>query len=59
VRDVRTMGASGFRHENPTWGSGIVVAAGRFVAGVQGDLPEGAQRRLLAALVAGLVPPAP
>jgi hypothetical protein len=59
VREVRTARASGFRHEDPTWGSGIVVAAGRFVAGVQGDVPEEAQRRLLDALVAGLVPPAP
>jgi hypothetical protein len=59
VRDVRTTGASGFRHEDPTWGSGIVVAAGRFVAGVQGDLPDETRRRLLDALVARLVPPAP
>ncbi len=59
VREVRTIGALGFRHEDPTWGPGIVVAAGRFVAGIQGDLPDEAQRRLLNSLVAGLVPPAP
>jgi hypothetical protein len=59
VREVRTIGASGFRHEDPTWGNGIVVAAGRYVAGIQGDLPDEAQRRLLDNLVAGLVPPAP
>ena len=59
VGEVRTIRASGFRHEDPTWGSGIVVAAGRFVAGIQGDLPDEAQRRLLNGLVAGLVPPAP
>jgi len=59
VRDVRANGASGFRHEDPAWGSGIVVAAGRCVAGIQGDLPDEAQRRLLDSLVTGLVPPAP
>jgi hypothetical protein len=59
VREVRTIGASGFRHEDPTWGSGIVVAAGRFVAGIQGDLPDEAQSRLLDSLVAGLVSSAP
>jgi len=58
VREVRTVGALGFRHEDPTWGSGIVVAVGRFVAGIQGDLPDEAQRRLLDGLVAGLIPPA-
>jgi hypothetical protein len=55
VRDVRSSGASGFRHEHPTWGSGIVVAAGRYLAGVQGDVPDEAQRRLLDSLVARLV----
>jgi len=59
VREVRTAGASGFGHEDPTWGNGIVVAAGRYVAGIQGDLPDEAQRRLLDSLVAGLVRPAP
>jgi hypothetical protein len=59
VHEVHTIRASGFRHEDLTWGSGIVVAAGRFVAGIQGDVTEEAQRRLLDALVAGLVPPAP
>jgi len=58
VREVRTVGALGFRHEDSTWGSGIVVAVGRFVAGIQGDLPDEAQRRLLDGLVAGLIPPA-
>jgi hypothetical protein len=59
VREVRTTGASGFRHEHPTWGNGIVVAAGRYVAGIQGNLPDEAQRRLLDELVAGLVAPTP
>jgi hypothetical protein len=55
VREFLTSGASGFRHEDPTWGSGIVVAAGRYVAGIQGGLPDEAQRRLLDRLVARLV----
>jgi hypothetical protein len=59
VRDVRSSGASGFRHDHPTWGSGVVVPAGRYVAGVQGDAPDAAQRRLLDHLVAGLVSPVP
>jgi hypothetical protein len=59
VRELRTSGASGFRHEDATWGSGIVVAAGHYVAGIQGDLSDEAQRRLLDRLVTGLVPPAP
>jgi hypothetical protein len=59
VRDVRTSGAFGFGYEDPAWGSGIVVAAGRHVAGVEGDLPDEARRRLLDRLVTGLVPPAP
>ena len=58
VRELCTSGASGFRHEDATWGSGIVVAAGRYVAGIQGDLSDEAQRRLLNRLVTGLVPPA-
>ncbi len=58
MREMRTKSASGFRHEDPTWGSGIVVAAGRFVAGVQGELPHETQRRLLERLVVGLIPPA-
>ncbi len=59
VREVRAIGAFGFRHEDPTWGSGIVVAAGRFVAGIHGDLPDEAQRRLLNSLAAGLLSAAP
>jgi hypothetical protein len=59
VREFHGVGAGGFEYEDPTWGSGIVVAAGRFVAGIQGDLPGEARRRLLNSLVAGLVPPAP
>lgn len=54
VRDVRSSGAPGFRHEHAAWGSGIVVAAGRRVAGVQGDVPDEAQRRLLDGLTARL-----
>jgi hypothetical protein len=58
VGEVQTTGGSGFRHEDPTWGAGLVVAAGRFVAGVQGDLPAEAQRRLLDSLVVRLADPA-
>ena len=59
VREVRIVGASGFSHDHPDWGSGIVVAAGRFVAGIQGNVPGEAQRRLLNSLAAGLLSPAP
>jgi hypothetical protein len=59
VREVRTTGGCGFRHEDPAGGAGLVVAAGRSVAGVQGDLPAEAQRRLLDSLVARLADPAP
>jgi hypothetical protein len=59
VREVHGVGAGGFEYEDPAWGSGAVVAAGRFVAGIHGDLPGEARRRLLGGLVAGLLPPAP
>lgn len=57
VRDVPAIGGA-FEFEDPLWGSGTVVAAGRYVAGVQGELPGEARRRLLGDLVAGLFPPA-
>ena len=59
VREVPAIGAFGFEYEDPVWGSGTVVAAGRFVAGIHGDLPGEEKRRLLGDLVAGLSPPAP
>lgn len=46
--------ALGFRFSDPGLGSGAVVGAGRYVAGVHGDLPQDAQSRLLARLVEDL-----
>jgi hypothetical protein len=57
VRELPAIGA--FEFEDPVWGSGTVVAAGRFVAGVHGELPGEERRRLLERLVAGLFPPDP
>jgi len=54
VRDVSTMGADGFQYTDPGLGSGIVVGAGRYVAGVHGDLAIDAQDRLLKQLVDNL-----
>lgn len=54
VGEVESIGVEGFRYTDATLGSGIVVRAGRFVAGVHGDLPHDAQQRLLAGLVEGL-----
>jgi hypothetical protein len=56
VEDVSSPGAGGIRFPEPGLGSGTVVAAGPFVAGVQGDLPAEAQERLLGRLVEHLLP---
>jgi hypothetical protein len=55
--ELSSPGRGGFRYSEPEVGSGSVVAAGRFVAGVHcgsPDLPVDSQQRLLAALVNGL-----
>ncbi|HSD67685.1 MAG TPA: DUF6599 family protein [Vicinamibacteria bacterium] len=59
VRELHEVGAGGFEYEDPGWGSGTVVAAGPFVAGIHGDLPSEVRRRLLLGLVAGLRPTTP
>jgi hypothetical protein len=51
---AESVGVEGFRFTDPTLGSGTVVRAGRFVAGVHGDVPYDVQERLLARLVVGL-----
>jgi pimeloyl-ACP methyl ester carboxylesterase len=59
VREAPAVGAGVFDYEDPVWGSGTVAVAGRFVAGVYGELSGEARRSLLGDLVAGLLPPAP
>lgn len=54
VMDHAAAGEAGFRFEDPGAGSGLVVRSGRYVAGVQGDLPLAAQEALLASLTARL-----
>ena len=54
VRDLSSIGAGGFQFTDPTLGSESVVGAGRYVAGVYGDLPHRLQERLLARLVENL-----
>jgi hypothetical protein len=54
VGDAPSIGEEGFRFSDPGLGSGAVVGAGRYVAGVHGDLPQDAQSRLLARLVENL-----
>jgi hypothetical protein len=54
VRDVPSIGAGGFQFSDPGLGSGIVVGTGRYVAGIYGDLPYDAQKRLLDQLIVGL-----
>lgn len=51
IDEVPSIGTAGFRFSDPGLGPGIVVGAGRFVAGVYGDLPHDAQMRLLNKLV--------
>jgi hypothetical protein len=46
--------ADGFRFEDPGGGIGTVLRSGRFVIGVQGDLPFDAQEALLERLVGRL-----
>lgn len=45
------IGAGGFRFSDPGLGSGTVISAGPFVAGVHGDLSRDGQDRLLEELV--------
>jgi hypothetical protein len=54
VDDVPPIGAAGFRFSGAGLGSGTVVSAGPFVAGVHGDLSPGVQDRLLEQLVSRL-----
>jgi hypothetical protein len=54
VRDLSSIGTGGFQFTDPTLGSGTVVGAGRYVAGVCGDLPYRLQERLLVRLVENL-----
>ena len=49
------FGVAGFRFSDPGLGTGAVVAAGGFVAGVHGDSQLHSQERLLERLVAGLI----
>lgn len=52
--DFGSIGADGFRYSEAGRGRGIVIGVGRFVAGVQGDFPDGAQERLLDGLAGNL-----
>jgi hypothetical protein len=54
VREIPSIGGGGFQFSDPGLGSGTVVGTGRYVAGVHGDLPYDAQKRLLGLLVEGL-----
>jgi hypothetical protein len=54
---VPPAGAGGFRFAAPGLGQGTVTGAGRFLAGVTGDLPTEARDHLLARLVARLADP--
>lgn len=57
VVELPSPGRGGFRYSGPELGSGSVVAAGRFVAGVFSDdaqLPADAEQGVLAALADGL-----
>ncbi len=49
--DAPSVGAGGFRFAEPGRGSGLAVATGRHVAGIQGEPPREAQDRLLRRLV--------
>jgi len=50
TREVTEKGAGGFGFADPVLGTGVAVRAGRFVAGVHGDLPTEAQERLVGSL---------
>jgi len=51
IHEVPSIGLGGFRFSDPGLGPGIAVGAGRYVAGVYGDLSHDAQMRLLNRLV--------
>ena len=51
IHEVPSIGTGGFRFSGPGLGAGIVVGAGRYVAGVHGDLLYDAQLHLLSRLV--------
>ena len=52
--DSPSIGAGSFRFSEPGRGPGLAAAAGRHVAGIQGELPPEGQDRLLRRLVDGL-----
>jgi len=52
--EVPSVGAGGYRFSHPGLGSGTVVRIGRFVAGVQSEVPFGDQDALLGELADGL-----
>jgi len=54
VQSTPSPGAGGFSYSDPEAGSGTVISAGRFVAGIHSDtpgLPAESQNRLLGDLV--------
>jgi hypothetical protein len=51
IEEAPSIGTGGFRFSDPGLGSGIAAGAGRYVAGVYGDLSHEAQMRLLNKLV--------
>jgi len=53
----RPMGACGFRFSDPVLGSGMVIGAERWVAGIHGDLPEDLREELLGELLSRLQSP--
>ena len=57
VQSTPSPGAGGFSYSDPEAGSGMVIAAGRFVAGIHSDMPDlpvESQNRLLGDLVGRL-----
>jgi hypothetical protein len=57
--EITAIGDAGFRFKEPGLGSGAVVRAGRFVAGIFGDAPEAARDAVLRSLVSRLGPASP
>lgn len=55
--DIDSIGDRGFRFSDTGLGSGAVVASGRFVVGVHGNLPDDVKNDLLSQLVANLGSP--
>lgn len=53
---IPAIGAGGFRFLTSKGACGTAVAAGRHVAGIEGEMPREAQERLLQQLVMNLVP---